>query len=292
MKTNKGFAQVGIIIALVAALIVGGGVVYLVTRTPTPSYQNTQDNNYQPPVDQNQNPPTTNNNPPPATSTACNSNSSPSITVISPNGGETYISGQEVNIKWKSCNVLGDVFVALHKDGGWNDVVSLSDSTPNDGSETFAFAQALYPGSYKISIGSASAKVQQDFSDNLFTISSSISPSITVLSPNGGETWAKGTAHIISWQDDENNVPKFYDIKLVTVGGGYAGCSQSPEGCSPVYNIARNIQGTSYNWSIPNCTADNPCSSNFSIPIGSYAVQVCQTGTTYCDSSNNEFIVQ
>lgn len=54
MKYNKGFIGIGIIIAIVATLVVGGGAVYFATKTPT-SPKNIGENNYQPQENQNQN---------------------------------------------------------------------------------------------------------------------------------------------------------------------------------------------------------------------------------------------
>lgn len=71
MKYNKGFVGIGVIIAVIAALVVGGGAVYYATKTKAPSTENVGVNNYQP-VEQNYTPPATNNNlsqqqtPPPA----------------------------------------------------------------------------------------------------------------------------------------------------------------------------------------------------------------------------------
>lgn len=53
MKYNKGFIGIGVIIAIVVALAVGGGAVYYATKTPTSSL-NTEENNYSL-TDQNQN---------------------------------------------------------------------------------------------------------------------------------------------------------------------------------------------------------------------------------------------
>lgn len=57
-KNNKGFLGIGMIIGIVAALVVGGGVVYFATKTPTPVLQNleVEENNYIP-VEQNDNQP-------------------------------------------------------------------------------------------------------------------------------------------------------------------------------------------------------------------------------------------
>lgn len=45
--------------------------------------------------------------------TSCNENSPPSLTVISPNGGETYSAGQQITVRWRSCNVDQPVGITL-----------------------------------------------------------------------------------------------------------------------------------------------------------------------------------
>lgn len=52
MKNNKGFIGIGILIAIIAALVVGGGAVYFMTKPSTPYLKNTGDNII-PPVNQN-----------------------------------------------------------------------------------------------------------------------------------------------------------------------------------------------------------------------------------------------
>ncbi len=54
-KYNKGFLRVGVIIAVIVFLVVGG-VVYYATKTSTPSL-NIEENNYQPQTNQNSNSP-------------------------------------------------------------------------------------------------------------------------------------------------------------------------------------------------------------------------------------------
>ncbi|OGI97957.1 hypothetical protein A3A11_00480 [Candidatus Nomurabacteria bacterium RIFCSPLOWO2_01_FULL_43_15] len=124
------------------------------------------------------------------------------------------------------------------------------------------------------------------------------SSSITVLSPNGGETWVKGTTQTIRWQDNRTTTCKVgsicpsptYDIKLFSYNSPCTTniCPRyypTPE----VRTIATGVYGSSYQWTIPNCAADNTCSSNFDIAAGSYMIEVCQAGTKICDSSNSYF---
>jgi hypothetical protein len=58
---------------------------------------------------------------------------SPSVTVVSPNGGENWIIGTTQNIIWTSNGVTGQIRVDLSRDGGstWRTIIP---STANDGS--------------------------------------------------------------------------------------------------------------------------------------------------------------
>lgn len=114
---------------------------------------------------------------------------------------------------------------------------------------------------------------------------------LTVLSPNGGETWAKGTVQTIKWNDIvpassctssssdflscyEEIIAKLYDIWLMVEG-----CSDPRVACAVAPQlIVKSYAGMSlnYNWT-PNVT-------------GSYKVLVCGAGSfNSCDSSNSHF---
>jgi len=176
MKNNRGF--IGVIIAIVALIIIGGGAVYFLTKTPatTSEYEIDESDVYVPEeVAEETNIPTkkvVKKNPVQETQEAsCMPSSPSSITVLSPNGGEVYTAGQEITVKWESCNVsqTSQVIVALHQNGGWENVTNLTISIDNDGVEVFTLPD-ITVGSYKIRVGFASGTVAQDFSDNLFTI--------------------------------------------------------------------------------------------------------------------------
>lgn len=125
--------------------------------------------------------------------------------------------------------------------------------------------------------------------------------SIQVISPNGGETWTKGTTQAIKWRDNmpyptcptgekcTPSVLKYYDLTLVP----YPPCTGMI--CLAYliapYTIAKGVHGSSYdyglyyNWSVG---ISEP--SDRSAPDGPYTVQVCQTGTKkVCDSSDSYF---
>lgn len=205
MKYTKGFVGIGITIAVIVALVVGGGAVYYATKTKAPSQENVGVNNYQP-VEQNYTPPTTNNNNPPQQQTpppnntqqaSCNSNSPSTIKVLSPNGGEVYQAGQQITVKWKSCNVtpnsIGIILIkhnpslAYTQSEGQGDYAGFSlgnYSTADDGIEQITLPPSsntnLVSGQhYFISVNGlgdathiGSGYTPGDYSDNLFTITS------------------------------------------------------------------------------------------------------------------------
>jgi hypothetical protein len=125
-------------------------------------------------------------------------------------------------------------------------------------------------------------------------------PALRVLSPNGGETWAKGTTRTISWSDNvpiqtcpvgavctPPQPPKFYNISLIKhyipscTGVGCPVTSVMP------YTIASYVPGFSYNWPVGKIV--NFKGGSDIVPDGSYNIQICQYGTSICDTSNSYF---
>ena len=106
---------------------------------------------------------------------------------------------------------------------------------------------------------------------------------VTVISPNGGETWTSGAKQIIKWQD-VNVCPvgsncialmESYDIKL----------SSYPYQASHIsYTIANGVYGSSYSWSAG--TVENGTGT---VSDGSYVIEVCRNGTKICDQSDSYF---
>src|SRR3989344_905399 len=75
------------------------------------------------------------------------------------------------------------------------------------------------------------------------------SPSITVLNPNGGETWQKGTTQTIKWQDNSDSqtfAAVRYDVKLQSVCLGPI----CPTVIREPHLIARGVTGNTYSWRV------------------------------------------
>ncbi|MFA5792185.1 MAG: peptidoglycan-binding protein [Candidatus Paceibacterota bacterium] len=115
------------------------------------------------------------------------------------------------------------------------------------------------------------------------------SASVTVLSPNGGETWIKGTTQTIKWQDNTTSTcpsgaicdpaPKQFDINLLHFQD------------ADIYPIAKNISdygsSRSFSWEVGQ--AGNT-EAGF-VPDGSYRIQICASGAEIpqCDFSDSYF---
>lgn len=221
MKYNKGFAPVVILLIVLGVLAVGG-VAYFVGKSSAPKNEVADNSNYFPTTEQNYTPPTTNNNPPAQTPPPSNNppqqqtppptpTCNPSITVLSPNGGEVYHVGQTITVKWKSCNLPSNDLVNINLMRSSNvHVVTTPDASNqfpigNGSAQITVTATGVYPNTvqygnvYKILINAIepssrdAGKVDaQDWSDNYFTINGPTPLSLTLPTPyvtSGNGIW-------------------------------------------------------------------------------------------------------
>jgi len=263
----------------------------------------------------------------------------PSITVISPNGGEVWTKGTMQTIKWQDntatctgatcpANVSGvyDLKLAQYyppciagspcpaypyrvpyviANG-----VNLSYSWyVGKIVSTYGSGEVAPDGTYTVQVCQSGTNVC-DSSNSYFTITaptSTTQPSITVISPNGGETWQKGTTQTIKWQD--NTPPSscspnticsqlvskpLYSIRLAPY---YPPCTTQicpAYAYREPYTIVKGTYDSYYSWSVGQVipAASTPEGSmNNTAPDGAYTIQVCQSGTSTCDSSDSYFTV-
>jgi len=169
------------------------------------------------------------------------------ITVLSPNGGETWYTGQTYPITWTSNNLTGTVYIQLVPYSGTSTqpAMTIATNVPiESGSFAWTIPATIFPnGLYKIRIVwiSVLGVYIADESDAPFTITSGyVTPSITVTSPNGGENWQIGQTYPITW--NFTNLTGTVRIELV-----------SPA-MTPIANIIAEapIADGVYFWTIPN----------------------------------------
>jgi len=123
----------------------------------------------------------------------------PHITLTSPIGGECWLKGSTHNITWNSLGIVGaNLKIDLYKNGSFDRLINMN--AANTGSLQWTVPVNISSGKfYKVKITSISNKELWDDSDSLFTITDH--PQLTVTSPNGGETWYKGSKQTITWQN-------------------------------------------------------------------------------------------
>ncbi len=120
---------------------------------------------------------------------------SPTITVTSPNGGENWVVGSSHNITWTSQNYTGNVKIEYSINAGtnWTTIVA---STANDGTEPWIIPNTPTTQG-RVRVSSDTSGAISDMSNANFTISAA--PTLTITSPNGGESWCALSSHNITW---------------------------------------------------------------------------------------------
>ncbi len=185
------------------------------------------------------------------------------ITVLSPNGGESLTIGSAYNITWSSAGTVGNVNIDYSTDSGGN-WVSIISNTENDGLHAWTVPNAAST--------TCLVRVQEtdgsptDSSNAFFSIIMAAEGTITVTSPNGGESWTIGTAHNITW------------TSTGTVGNLNIDYS-TDSGTNWTAVATGEINDGSYSWTVPN-TASTTC-----------LVRVQETDGSPTDSSNAVFSI-
>jgi len=205
----------------------------------------------------------------PAISDSSNSNFAivaGTLTVKSPNGGEKWIRGTTHALTWSSSGSPGAyVKIELMKGGVLNKVIV--SSTANDGSYSWTIPSTQTLGTdYKIRITSTTYSSISDSSNSNFAI---VIGTLTVTSPNGGESWKRGTVHTITWS--KSGSTRSY-VKIELLKGGVV---------NKVIASSTANDG-SYSWTIP---STQTAGTDYKIRI---------TSTTYSsisDSSNSNFYI-
>ncbi len=157
------------------------------------------------------------------------------IQVISPNGGETYSVGQDMEISFiNPLSTLTGIRI-MNSNGNYYDLEWMGIMNGNKWEENFYsnnlvqkkiwnIPADVVPGKYKVEIKAidlvfanktSEAILGGDSSDNYFSIIGRTTSKIKVISPNGGEKWQIGNEYIIQW-----NTADYTNIKVDLYKGG------------------------------------------------------------------------
>ena len=198
-----------------------------------------------------------------------------SITVVSPNGGEQWETGEIHTIKWISTGYGSNTSIQIGlRDTRYDSTLAAGEATiantTNSGSYAWTIPsdpsdlgfEIFGAGNvYKIVIHIAGGGPGKfDLSDNYFSIVEE-EKSITVISPNGGEQWELTGTYNIVW--DSIGLTNEHDLNIVILDGR-AGWSY--------YAIVTDLPGNQgvYSWTIPTEGILPGTTNTFKIWIGEY----------------------
>src|SRR3989338_1287383 len=181
-------------------------------------------------------------------------NATPSITVLSPNGGESYAVGTTIPISFSTTltdKQTSGITMQLYRGtpGAYDSsfVQTIVSNWIGGSPYQWQIPATLTPGQYSMYVSALTPNMPlkeggvSDWSDAPFTIIPTVTPkqSITVLSPSGGEIWKIGNKYTIQW------VPG--NIEVVTV--------QLFKGGNPVYRWDPPYSFSSIEWRIQDSSA-------------------------------------
>ena len=142
----------------------------------------------------------------------------PALKIISPDGGENWMSGSSQTIRWNALGkirigggsipklksspyfplTIANIKIEYTTNNGSN-WFSITQSTPNNGSYLWSPVPSQNSSLCRVKISDADVGAPFAISDSTFVIYNNIPRDITVKSPNGGEIWQAGTTQVINW---------------------------------------------------------------------------------------------
>gem|GEM_PF-7038615 len=154
--------------------------------------------------------------------TSSSTTSSPSITVVTPNGGEVFLVGDRTRIVWGSQGVDGPVNIVLYDlsvDPQNPQVIPLFDGPVENTGSIDWIVPARLSDAAKIGVLSADDPSIADVSDGVFTIGIPGQGSITILMPNGGEALETGSETRLLWMFEGSDIGRFLRLDISFDGG-------------------------------------------------------------------------
>lgn len=159
------------------------------------------------------------------------------ITVTSPNGGESWVAGEKHNITWISTGAVSKVNIDFSSDGKktWT---RLTTNFENRGTIAWTIPGTISSNCY-IRVSDASGS-PSDTNNVAFAIERAApAGTITVKTPNGGEKWEGSSIHNITWS------------KTGTVGSNVKIIYSTDNGDSWKYVIQSTANNGLYKWTVP-----------------------------------------
>lgn len=165
-----------------------------------------------------------------------------SLTILYPNGGETFTAGTPITVRWSESGLDDDdeLEVEYTVDGdNWRRVARLDAGT---GSVSWTPDRAGTSARVRVSMRREESVT--DMSDADFTIAEDPAEATILVAPNGGETWRVGEPRTISWQVPADAIDVL--LELSTNGGA---------SWSTIATLPATM--TQYRWTVPSLSPED-----------------------------------
>ena len=171
----------------------------------------------------------------------------PTVTIITPNGGEIWFSSETDTIVWTASDDIGvtayQLSYSTNNGGSWNNIQSRTDGNPQ-----------IYPWlipdintincKIRILVWDEAQHLASDISDAAFTIHfpDYDGPVADVIVPDGGEIWTSGSNRYIIWSATDTSGVDSVSLEISFDGGS---------NWSMILPFTPNNPGA-YLWAVPN----------------------------------------
>ncbi|NIN36323.1 MAG: hypothetical protein GTO60_15020, partial [Gammaproteobacteria bacterium] len=165
-----------------------------------------------------------------------------SLTLVSPNGREVLTAGSNHDITWTSTGTVGNIKIeySINSGDSWT---MIEDSTENDGSFTWVVPDTISDHCLVRISEDDEDGTPVDTSDAEFSIISSGSAYLILVSPNGGEQLPVGSVHVITWTSNG----EINEISLEY---------STDNGVNWIEITASAANSGSYDWTVPDAISD------------------------------------
>jgi hypothetical protein len=177
----------------------------------------------------------------------------PSITVVSPNGGETLTGCATYTISWNKSTCIGNWTIQYSTNNGttWTPIVTnLTNTGVTLQSYNWAVPNGVTTTQALIRVESYSSPgTYFDVSNAVFNINPN--NNITVVTPNGGESWIGCSSYTITWTKLASPCNASYTLSYsLNNGTSYTNITSVTD---------NGLASQSYSWSVPNTLSSTQC---------------------------------
>jgi len=169
------------------------------------------------------------------------------VTLITPNGGETLISGDNYFIQWSPVQNAAIFRIWYSPDNGatWNWVAQVAGTSGYSWSVPVLAVPNTTSLIRVVALDAGGVRIASDRSDAAFTITPRVDA--LVVLPNGGETLTSGDTYTVQWRSPTNATLGYHNLWYSLDNGA---------SWTWIHSVGPNKR--SFDWTVPAVADDNP----------------------------------